>query len=234
MGLKQAVLKAGLEDNAGRLIFGTEEDLKQFKNERFETIPLPKKFKGSYDVLYLTNDNTIWIGGTNGIASLIWKNNVPVTKFYPINSKTDFAVYGFCEDNDHNLYVGTYKVGLYKLNGDSLINLSQKLNLNEETFFTLKYIDNKIFAASLNGLLVLNTKTNVLKRITDEDGLNSELVYSIEFTENKNALWIGTNQGINKLNLKKYLSDERIELISYGKKEGFCRSRVQLWWNLGG
>jgi ligand-binding sensor domain-containing protein len=221
-GLKTNTVRAGLEDNEGRLIFGTAEDLTQFKNERFQSIPMPEEFKGAHDVLYLASDNKLWVGGTNGVASIEWKKNIPYAKFYPINSKNDFTVFGFCEDENKNLYIGTHRGGLWRLSGDEMMNLSEKLNLNEETFFTLRFINNKIFAASLNGLLVLDLRNNGLKRISDEDGLNSELIYSIEFTENQNAMWIGTNQGINKLNLKKYLATGKIEITSFGKKEGFA------------
>lgn len=220
-GLTTNSVRAGLEDHEGRLIFGTNENLTQFKNEHFESIPLPKEFKGAHDVLYLSPDNTLWIGGTNGVASLVWKDGKPHSKFYRINSKNDFTVYGFCEDENKNLYIGTHRAGLFKLTHDSMINLSARLQLNEETFFMLRYINGRLFAASLNGLLVLNLKTNALNRITDLDGLNSELIYAIDFAENKNVLWIGTNQGINELNLKRYLRTGKIELTSFGKKEGF-------------
>lgn len=221
-GLNTNIIRSGLEDHEGRLIFGTAIDLTRFNNERFETIPLPQKLMGAFDVVYLDSKNVLWIGGRNGIASLQWKDNRPETKFYPIYTRADFAVYGFCEDDNRNLYIGTHRAGLFRLENDSLVNISTPWNLNEETFFTLKYAKGNIFAASLNGLLVLDVNTKKLRRITDTDGLNSELVYSIEFAEDKKALWIGTNQGINKLNLRKYLATGEIVLTSYGKKEGFA------------
>jgi hypothetical protein len=171
--------------------------------------------------MFLASDNTIWIGGTNGVASLKFVNGTTVSKFYPIRSGYDFNVYGFCEDDEKNIYVGTHKAGLYRLEKDSLVNLSKKLGLNEENFFELRYIKGKLFAASLNGLLILDLRNNTLKRITDEDGLNSELIYSIAFTENRKVLWIGTNQGINRLNLEKYLLTGIVDITSYGRQEGF-------------
>jgi len=220
-GLVTNTVRAGLQDKEGRLIFGTDKNLTQFKNERFQTIALPPAFKAEHNVLFLDSHNTLWVGGTNGFASLTWNNNIPQSRFYPIHFKEDFAVYGFCEDEKGTIYIGTHHAGLYRLSADSLLNLSEKLKLNEETFFMLRYRAGNVFAASLNGLLILNIKNNTLKRITDVDGLNSELIYSLEFTENKNTMWIGTNQGINRLNLKKYLAEGKIDLISYGKKEGF-------------
>lgn len=220
-GLKSNTSHAAVQDSSGRLLFGTSLGLVQFNNDYFSQLQLPEGFKAPIEVIFISHDNTVWLGGANGVAALKWEKNTIRSKFYPIYSKIEFAVYGFCEDDNHNLYAGTFKAGLQKLVGDSFVNLSNSLHLNEETFFTIRYLNGKIFGASLNGLLVLDTKTNVLSRITDQDGLNSELIYSIEFTDNKKALWIGTNQGINRLNLEKYMRSGEIEITSFGKHEGF-------------
>jgi ligand-binding sensor domain-containing protein len=221
-GLGTSSCKSAIQDSDGRLLFGTSIGLSQFKNERFTSIPLPIDFKCPIEVIYQAFDKTIWLGGTNGFVALKFENNKVFTKFYRSSSKADIGVYGFCEDDKHNLYIGTLRGGLLQLVGDSLVNLSNKFNLNEETFFTLKYASGYIFAASLNGVLVFNISTNTIKKINDEDGLNSELVYSIELSEHNSALWIGTNQGINKLDLKKYLTKGEIEISSFGKQEGFA------------
>jgi ligand-binding sensor domain-containing protein len=221
-GLNSNSVKSGLQDKEGRLVFGTTEDLTQFKNERFYTIPLTPELKGSREVMFLASDSKLWIAGNNGIASLAWKNNKPESKFYPINFKTEFQVYGLCEDESHNIYIGTQHAGLFKLSGDSIIHLSAKLNWEYEDFLTLRYTNGYLFAGSLDGLLIIDTKTNNVKRVTLNDGLNSEYIYSLEFAENKKTLWIGTNQGINKLNLQKLFKEDKVEITSYGKQEGFA------------
>lgn len=220
-GLPNNTCSAGIEDKDGRLIFGTDGGVVQFRNNYFEKILLPKEFLSPHNVLYLSSNNALWIGGSNGFASLVWENNVPKTEFYPIPNKSDFEVLGFCEDEDQNLYIGIYKGGLFKFSNGEIKNLGEALNLNEENFLTLRFYKDYLFASSLNGLYIINTKTNSVKRISEDNGLNSDLIYSIEFAENKNALWIGTNQGISKLNLKKYLNENVIALTSFGKQEGF-------------
>ncbi len=221
-GLTSNTTHSGLQDKNGHLLFGSNSDVVEFKNDRFSTIALPKPAQGPFEVMYEAKNGTIWIGGSNGIINLTWKNNHPITNFYPIKSANDFAVYGFCEDDSSNLYVGTFKAGLLKFKNGQFQNLSITKKLNEENFFTIRYFKHHIIAASLNGLLFYNLKTNQIKRINDEDGLNSELIYSIEFTDFHNSLWIGTNQGINKLNLTKYFNDNKIEIISFGRQEGFA------------
>jgi ligand-binding sensor domain-containing protein len=221
-GLNTNSSKAMHEDESGRLLFGTDLGLLQYTQNRFIQIPLPAEFKPPIEVIYRTRDNTVWMGGSNGFVSLRWKNGQPQTRFYGLGPNSGFGVFGFCEDEAANLYIGTFRGGLLKLKNDSITNLSQELKLNEETFFTLHYFSGRIFAASLNGVLVLNMSTNTLERINDEDGLNSELVYSIEATRDRRYLWIGTNQGINRLDLALYLSSGKIEINSFGKQEGFA------------
>ena len=221
-GLKSNTSHSGLQDKQGHILFGMMNEVVEFRNEKFHSIVLPKESKGPYEVMYEANDGTIYIGGTSGIVALRWVNGKTQTQFYPIATENDFAVYGFCEDEAQNLYVGTFKNGLLKFSNGQFENLSKTKKLNEENFFTIRYYKGYIIAASLNGLLVYNIKTNELKRINDYDGLNSELIYSIEFTDYKNSLWIGTNQGINKLNLYKYFNENKIEISSFGKQEGFA------------
>ncbi len=221
-GLKSNTSHSGLQDKQGHILFGMANELVEFKQEKFHSIPLPKESKGPYEVMYEAKNGLVWLGGSNGIVSLEWLNGKALTHFYPILASVDFAVYGFCEDEENNLYVGTFKNGLLKFKDGRFQNLSITNRLNEENFFTIRYYKGHIIAASLNGLLVYNLKNHQLRRINDFDGLNSELIYSIEFTDYQNALWIGTNQGINKLNLYKYFNENKIEISSFGKQEGFA------------
>lgn len=220
-GLGTNVCKTGLQDKEGRLLFGTKNGLMQLKNERFINIPLPKEFKGTYEMLFKSKDNTVWIAGGNGIAALTWKGNTPELTYKSLPFNTVYQTYGLCQDDEGNLWIGTSPAGLFMLRGDSIRHISKEFNMAEEDFFAVKCYKNYVFAATLNGLLILNTTTRNVSYITQQDGLNSEFVYSIELAENYNVLCIGTNQGINKLNLKKYIEAGITEITSFGKFQGF-------------
>lgn len=220
-GLGSNECKSGMQLRDGRLIFGTKTGLVQYKNERFYPVPLPGNFTGSCEMIYQAKDNTTWIAGANGIVSLKWKSDVPAAKYYDLQTRNPYQAYGLCEDETGALYIGTSPTGLFKLVGDSIHNISKEFNIPEEDYFAIKYYKNNLFVATLNGVLVIDVATKKFSYITEQDGLNSELVYSIEFAEKNNSLWIGTNQGINKLNLKTFLATGKIEIISYGKLQGF-------------
>jgi len=220
-GLGTNVCKTGIQDNEGRLLFGTKNGLVQFKNEKFTSIPLPKEFTGSYEMLYQTKDNTTWIAGGNGVASLKWKNNIAEIKYYKLPVDIAYQVYALYEDDKNQLWIGTSPAGLFKIQNNKIIHVSKDLGLAEEDYFAVRSYKEYILSASLSGLFILNTTNGKIKYITEQDGLNSDLVYSIEFAENKKSLWIGTNQGINKLNIEKYFSTNQIEIKSFGKQQGF-------------
>jgi len=221
-GLTHNTSRSVIETTEGHLLFGTENGLMYFKNEKFVSIPLPEKFVGPVDVIYKGQGNVYWLGGSNGFIKMLWKNGNAKSQFYRIPSKKEFVVYGFCEDSEQNLYIGTYHAGLYMLKGDSLIHLNTRYKLEEDNFFTLRTLRDKVFAATLNGLLVYDTKNHNTQKITSDEGLNSDLVYSIELAENQQSLWIGTNQGINKMDIKEFLNEGHIVIQKFGKEEGFA------------
>ena len=220
-GLVSVVCKSGMEDKWGHLIFSSGDKLMLFKNDHFFPIQLPKNFNGPYENIFQSSNNTLWIAGSNGVASLIWKNNIPECKYYSLPTKQTYQTYGLCEGSAGTIYIGTSPAGLFKIKNDSVSQLNKEYNLKEEDFFAVRYYKDFLFAATLNGVLVLNTKTSESRYLNEQDGLNSGLVYSIEFAENKDVLWIGTNQGINKLNLKLFLETSKVSIISYGKLQGF-------------
>lgn len=221
-GLSTAECKTGIEDSEGRLIFGTKYSIVQFKNDVFYPIPLPKGFTGSCETIFEDSRKTTWIACANGIVSLKWENNMPHTEFIPLPDGRATQVYGLCEDDRGNLYVGTSPAGLYVLSDGKLTEISKKNGIKEEDYFSLRFFKDRLFVATLNGVLVINTRTFKTAYINDANGLNSELVYSIEFAENKKALWIGTNQGINRLDLDEYLMSGKTNIASYGKLQGFA------------
>jgi ligand-binding sensor domain-containing protein len=221
-GLKDNSSRAIAETQDGHLLFGNDDGLLVLKNEKFMPVSLPEKFLGPVDVIYKGKGNIYWLGGSNGFVKMEWLNGATKSKFFGIPSKKEFVVYGFCEDSKNNVYIGTYHSGLFLLKEDSLIHLNSRYKFEEDNFFTLRCIRDKVFAATLNGLVIYDTQSHELKRVTSDDGLNSDLIYSIEFAENQQSLWIGTNQGINKMNVKKFLNEGLIEIQKFGKEEGFA------------
>lgn len=220
-GLTASTLISGLEDKQGRIYFGSDQGLFLFNAGRFTKLSFNTQLAPPYNALFEASDHTIWIGGSNGIASLKWNQSKTVSVFYRITAPASFGVFAIGEDRKGQIYAGTYKAGLFRLQGDSMVNISDPLKLNEDNFIGIRIIDNKLIGATLNGILVLDLTTNQTSRITELDGLNSDLIYSIEISRDKKGLWAGTNQGIARIDLELLLKTGKVQVRTFGKQEGF-------------
>ncbi|MCH8332256.1 MAG: histidine kinase, partial [Bacteroidetes bacterium] len=67
----------------------------------------------------------------------------------------------------------------------------------------------------------LDPETGKTIRFSEEDGLSSNLVYLMHFSDNYNRLWIGTNQGLNKLKVDVFEETTEKIIEHYSKEEGF-------------
>lgn len=223
-GLSDNDTRCVLENNDGTILFGTSSGLSKFKNDRFENLISGKNFKqeGPINSLFKDVNNTIWVGGKNGLCAIKKNKSNYVTTYYKLPTDIkDYEVWSIKQDNNGQIWAGTYLAGLYKLEGNQFVNQSPYLKLNVETALEIEFDDlNNLYAATLNGVLVLNIKTGQSKLIAEKDGLNSELVYSIKISNDKKYIWVGTNQGISKINLSSIFQNN-LEINSYTKADGF-------------
>ena len=88
------------------------------------------------------------------------------------------------------------------LYGYSLQLSAQDLNPLWETHFSFYNVNNiesegeYIYASSKNSIFIYNYQTNELTKLTTKEGLSGEFISSIYFSENKNKLVIGFDNGL--------------------------------------
>ncbi|MDP2385351.1 MAG: histidine kinase [Bacteroidota bacterium] len=176
-----------------------------------------------------------WIGALGAIyvctinEKLVAENIV--TLKMPCNDN-DYQVWGIEEDNFGNMWIGAYLCGLYKYNGMAFEHLDRTLKIKTDDVFTLaKSKSGIIYAGSLEGLYIIDPATNKVKHISEENGLSSNLIYSLLLTNNDNTLWIGTNQGANKLDLFDLAQTGNVSISTYSKADGFkgVECNVGMW-----
>lgn len=224
-GLPDNFCDAGLEDDDGTIWLCTNKGISWYRNGNIKNFTLQQGFKlaAPLSVIYKDKQNTIWVGGKNGVAAFKKVNGVYIPTYYFLPELTqEYGVTAFVEDNNGVFWLGTSAEGIYKLENGNFVLKSSVLNVKPSSFFTLLCDhNNTLYAATLNGLWIYDQVNNTQKIISEKEGLNSELIYSLKFTDNDNAIWIGTNQGINKMDLNKYRSANTIDISAYGKAEGF-------------
>ncbi|MBP7810675.1 MAG: hypothetical protein KA163_15390, partial [Bacteroidia bacterium] len=224
-GLADNYCVVGLEDDDGTIWLCSNKGISWYKNGSIKNFTQQQGFKLTtpISVIYKDKQNTIWVGGKDGVAAFKKINGVYSPTYYMLPELTqEWGVTAFVEDNTGGLWLGTSAEGLYKLENNTFVQKNTTLNIKPSSFFTLLCDKNNVlYGATLNGLWIYDQVNNTQKIISEKEGLNSELIYSLQFTDNENGIWIGTNQGINKLDLNKYRTSKTIDITSFGKAEGF-------------
>lgn len=224
-GLLSNSMNAATIFDGDAIWFSTTKGVSVFRNNHFENFSgnVALQVKSPVSVQYLDSKNNLWLGGQNGAEKITKQNGVYTTRFYKIPELLkESGVQAITEDKNGNLWLGTFLGGLFKLENNEFIYQNKTRNIKATSFFTLlcdQY--NVLYGATLNGLWIYDLNHNTQQYITIKDGLNSELIYLLYFSDHENILWVGTNQGINKLDLKKFRENKTIQIQSYGKAEGF-------------
>ncbi|MBL7936082.1 MAG: histidine kinase, partial [Bacteroidia bacterium] len=151
--------------------------------------------------------------------------NAYSTTYYKLpvqtTEKEGYAVWSIIEDDKGIIWAGTYLEGLYKLENNQF--KRQLISSPEPIATALDLCKDKhgnLYAATMNGVMMFNPDKHSYKLISEKEGLSSELVYAIGITKDNNYLWVGTNQGINRIDLNK-LRYDFIDILKYGKNDGF-------------
>lgn len=211
-------------DSTNRLWIATEKGLCTKKGNAFVNVnTLQNIFIQS---LYIDKQNRLWVGLTDGVAVIenIYSGNINV-KFLKLPStvKADHLITAFCGDTKGNVWMASFISGLFIYNGKEITNVTTAYHLQTHSVSDLVISkDNKrLYIGSLDGIYIVNPETKTCEKIREEDGLNSNLVYTLLLTDNDKTLWAGTNQGANRIDLESYFTKRVNSILSFGKTEGF-------------
>ena len=219
---KNEVVFSILEDHNKTLWIGSDAGLFTFDTKTEKFSPLKNKNTAVeklnrqriYSFLEDRNHN-LWIGTKNGLFVLD-KSREKILECLSsdkLSSEqiTNNVVRSIKEDRDGNIWIATNSAGLnstpeLKVWKDS-INFTHYSNQSKST----KGINNNCLYFDINGLLWIgsyggglyqfDTGTKQFKQFTEADGLANNVVYGIQ-GDNQGYLWLSTNKGLSKFNLK--------------------------------
>lgn len=223
-GLPGITVRGLAFDSLDRLWISTEKGLCMRENNTY------KKVSGLQDIfiqsLYLDKWQRLWVGLTNGVAYLenIYGGEMKLTKMkLPTDIKSaDHFITSFCGDDKGNVWAASFISGIYLYDNKEFRNVTKEYKIGTHSVSDVVVTkDNTLYIGTLDGIYVVNPQTVLHEKITVEDGLNSDLVYSVYLTDDEKTLWAGTNQGANKINLQNYFSNRQGKILSFGKTEGF-------------
>lgn len=151
-----------------------------------------------------------WILSHRGIGKLdIGKNKIT---YLENNERSIYNTLGYW--NLSGLFETDSTIYFTSLNGLGLINTNTgKINYinnlkgitSELTSFKPKTIfldsQKRMWIGTENGLLVWNRKSDQARLFTEQDGLSNTYIYGL-IEDKNNSLWISSNKGLSRLNLK--------------------------------
>ena len=212
-------VKAIIKDKEGNLWIGTHEgglnlynpnkpqEFIKFLNDPQDTLTISNN-----RVIALYEDikqNNIWLGTSGGGINIINKNTKLISRFNEIKNLVGEFVYTISksEDEDH-VFIGG-NLGLCKVNVvskkiETIPYVLQNSNDPTKNATLCVYEDdsqNLWVGTEGSGFYYYETSTGISIKYGLDDGLPNEVVYSI-LSDNENNLWLSTNYGLSKFNLK--------------------------------
>ncbi|MEO7976470.1 two-component regulator propeller domain-containing protein [Flavobacterium sp.] len=158
---------------------------------------------------YVDLRNRLWIGTDEGLClynrNLNTFENIDIQK--KIRKETVISVKSIIEDNNGNLFLGTFNSGLLKLNIKSGKITQFRSDISNKTNYLINCLskDKKgtIYLGTNLGLQVVDPIKNIIKKVNigkDNQAISGTIV-SMFFDSNQN-LWIGNGyKGLVKVNL---------------------------------
>ncbi len=221
-GLKAKMISDIYEYAPGLLWLATEKGLIIYDGKRFlkhkDASPV---YTTPLNCFYKDSKNNIWIGGRRTLFKYDGQ------KFISYNLKTkrdNYEVSTIVEDKTGAIWIGTYLGGLIKYDGKNFIESSEMFASKTDSYLaSLVDDDGNLYFGSMDGLWMFNPKTPKVKPVhfNKADGLSSDLIYSLTFGKTQNEIWLGTNQGLNRINIAEYKKIAQKNIAPFGKQEGF-------------
>ncbi|MBS1647133.1 MAG: histidine kinase [Bacteroidetes bacterium] len=210
-------------DSLNRVWIGTAHGLCYAQNNVFHN---PGFLQNEFvRCLFIDKKDNMWAGLQNKIACIknIYSKSREINYYsLPLGKEsTEYQVSSVCQDEKGTLYVASFLGGLFRLDGGKITDITQSFGLKTRAVLDVKTDNNYLYIATLDGISLVNLQTKKTQRITEEDGLSSNLVYSVLLSNGGQTLWAGTNQGANKIDLKSFFQSGEKNIISLGKAEGF-------------
>ncbi|HLC82351.1 MAG TPA: two-component regulator propeller domain-containing protein [Bacteroidia bacterium] len=221
-GLDANMVNMIYEYSPGVLWLGTDKGLTIYDGKKFtRQNDTSAAWKEIINCIYKDSKNNIWLGS----KGKIFKYDGEKFIYYPLIGLSDKCdVWTFVEDKNGVIWAGSYLGGLFKLELNTFVECSKKIGLKNDTYLT-SLIDEEgnLYFGALDGLWMIHPNRLDKQPVNfgEKDGMSSDLVYSLTFGLSQNEIWVGTNQGINKLDITEYKKSGIKNIIQFGKQEGF-------------
>ncbi len=164
-------------------------------------------------------NGVLWLGGHNGLTRL---QDGKISAIELKNDVPHFDVWYIFQDSRGRIWAGTYPGGVFVSNdeGKNFRYFNKESGFPSKSIFAIEedYAGN-IYFGTLDGVFRYDGKSFV--QFSEKDGMSSDLVYLAICDKEKKNIWVGTNQGLNKIDLEAFNATGKKIIEPFGKEEGF-------------
>ena len=218
-------ISAIIEDHSGVLWFGTRGGgLLKLSDGAFDVYNDQNSELIGNDVYTIFEDSkhNVWVGTVQGLSIYTNGSFKSYSKQKYPNSSTseghDFPIMSITEIPDGRVLIASTS-GLYTIEKDSLIAYKPEANLSNYSIHSVVVKENILWIGTWgSGIVRIDLNTLEQEFITEENGLDSDLIHSLKFDE-YNDLWVGSTLGLSKITFTDESQIERIR--KYNPNDGF-------------
>ena len=177
------------------------------KSTSYSDSSYPETTAGQSVYKLMQRDSLFYSSAKGGVVFFDLKNKKfkPFTYLESNKDTKNMVVYKTYEDADENLWFGCLGLGLQKFSSKvkSLHSITVVSDFSKN-IYSICATDSIFWLGSSSGIAVYNSSSNqLIKKITQADGLPGNVVYSIE-KDNAGNYWCSTNAGLVKIDAHNY------------------------------
>ncbi len=223
--LKQnASIKAVLQDRENNIWIGTAGEVIKMEPGRsgtaesfkVSTFSNPEYFGGIIYGILEDSKGNVWFATSTGLVSY---SNSEFKKYTKSDGLSDNSVKCLLEDHKGMLWVGTEK-GLCSFDGKRFTKFGSYSGLKLQVTSIVEDEAGNLWLGSYNGEGLTRFDGANYVNISEADGLISNTVYLL-MIDNSGVLWVGTNKGLDQINVDYFNHTDSIRIKHYSKSEGF-------------
>ena len=219
------------EDNNGNIYFGTHEGISIYDGKKVQNYLLKEDglLKNIIYSIIKDKNGLMWIGSKGGLSYFKDGKFIYIDVVNSIKTDNTFTpIYSIYEDENNDLWLGTEK-GVIKYNHKTAVHYTKSSGFTDKRVLSVtKDKFNYLWFGTDEGVFYYDDKS--FNSINQNSGLASNKIYLL--LSNNNYLWVGTNKGLDRIDLPKLHTQQKIEIKHYGKEEGFkgleCNMNAQM------
>ncbi len=206
-------------------LFSTTSGLNNFNNGIIESVSLPKELTEDIITALFLEDKTLYAGTQNKglfILTESSKNNYTITKHINKIDTVDLkTIVTSIQKNENIIWVSMYGTGIIKIkNGEfSLYSKENKQLPTNDVMCIYSILDDLWIGTIGEGVLRLNTTTNIMKHFSKKEGCTSTNVFSINEL-NKQIIIGSIDEGLFIFNKNKF--------TNISKKNGLLSNSINV------